>query len=369
MRIGIDARLGGAKHAGIGRYVEELLRGLIALQSKHTWVVFCESRDQFRWLEEFAKSSGSTVELRVVPVRHYTFREQVFMPIAFLVARLDLLHVPHFNVPLGYGGRFIITIHDLLWHEVKDHRATTLPPWLHGLKHRAYKLVAEHAIRRAQVIIVPSKEVKRKLLDLNPRVKAEVIYEGVTPVEPSTGYRLASLKDPFLLYVGSLYPHKNVESVLRALKLLPDYTLVVCSSRSVFSEKFVNTAKKIGVQERLRMLGYVSDADVASLEKRAIALIQPSKSEGFGLTGLEALCNGAPVLASDIPVFREIYGEFAVFTDTSSPRAIADAVLQLAQQQSYWREKIQSGKADLLQKYNWPTMARHTLELYERQKT
>lgn len=366
MRIGIDARLGGAKHAGIGRYVEELLRGLMTVQSQHTWVVFCESRQQFPWLEELAGNSGNSLEIRVTPVRHYTIREQVLMPIAFTAARLDVLHVPHFNVPLMYRGRLVVTIHDLLWHEVKDHRATTLPPWLHGLKHRAYKVVAEQAVRKAQVVVVPSNEVKRKLLVLSPGAHVEVVYEGVTPVQASSAYRPASLKDPFLLYVGSLYPHKNVETVLRALKLLPTYTLVVCSSRSVFSEKFVNTAKKIGVQERLRMLGYVSDADVAALERRAVALVQPSKSEGFGLTGLEALSNGAPVLASDIPVFREIYGDLALFTDTTSPRAIADAVLQLEREQSRWRKHIEAGKTALLNKYNWPGMARRTLELYER---
>lgn len=369
MRIGIDARLGGSKHAGIGRYVEELLRGVVAIPSNHTWVVFCESRQQFPWLEGLAQRSGNNLEIRVTPVRHYTLREQVLMPIAFLAARLDLLHVPHFNVPLIYRGKLVVTIHDLLWHEVKDHRATTLPPWLHGLKHRAYKLVAERAIRKASVVIVPSKEVKRKLLVLSPRVTVEVVYEGVTPTEPSSTYRPASLKDPFILYVGSLYPHKNVESVLRALKLLPKYTLVVCSSRTVFSEKFVNTAKRIGVQDRLRMLGYVSDADIAALERRTVALVQPSKSEGFGLTGLEALCNGAPVLASDIPVFREIYGELALFADTTSPRALADALLQLEQEQSHWRQKIAVGRADLLNKYNWPTMAQRTLALYERNTT
>lgn len=365
MRIGIDARLGGAKHAGIGRYIEELLRGLTSLQAPHTWVVFVESKQQFPWLPESLAAVQGRVEVRTVPIRHYTLREQLLLPPLFAAAKLDILHVPHFNVPLLFAGKLVVTIHDLLWHEVKDHRATTLPPWLHALKHRAYKRVAEHAIQHAQTVIVPSAVVKKKLNALIPKANVEVVYEGVTPISPAKTFRLASLRKPYLVYVGSLYPHKNVESVLKALKLLPQYTFCVCSSRSVFSQQFIDSAKKIGVQEQLRMLGYVEDADVSALQEHAVALIQPSTSEGFGLTGLEALANGTPVLASDIPVFHEIYGDLAAFVDTSSARAMADALVQLEQKQDSWRKKIAAAKEDLLKKYSWKKMAQETLRIYE----
>ena len=149
MRIGIDARLAGSAHGGIGRYIEELLR-FLTLSEEHRWVVFLHHKGQLPWLE-----SCKDVEIVYAPIRHYTLQEQLAMPRIFSDAKLDLLHVPHFNIPLMYQGRFVVTIHDLLWHERRDRNATTLSPFMHILKYHVYKFVAETAIRRAEKVLVP----------------------------------------------------------------------------------------------------------------------------------------------------------------------------------------------------------------------
>src|SRR5690606_36980147 len=128
MRIGIDCRLGGSRHAGIGRYIENLLLRLPSLDSETTWVYFYHDEGQKQaWLSRLA--TVTNVEWVKAPVRHYTLSEQVKMPRYFSAANLDLLHVPHFNIPVLYPGRLVITIHDLLWHEYYGTQVTTLPSW------------------------------------------------------------------------------------------------------------------------------------------------------------------------------------------------------------------------------------------------
>src|SRR3990167_8770815 len=112
MRIGIDARLAGFKHGGIGRYTEELLRYLTRGKTNHQWIVFLYEKRQLPWLER-----ARNVKIIYAPIRHYTFAEQLKPPQIFGAENLDLLHVPHFNIPLAYSKPYVVTIHDLLWHE------------------------------------------------------------------------------------------------------------------------------------------------------------------------------------------------------------------------------------------------------------
>src|SRR5258708_10842145 len=176
MTIGIDCRLAGIQNAGIGRYIEELVRG-VSKDTSVTWVLFFQKKNQLPWL-----SAAAHIRIVIAPVRHYSFREQLVMPRIFAREQLDLLHVPHFNVPLLYSGSFIVTIHDLLWHDQRGQSMTTLSPVVYSAKYQAYRLVSSKAIQRARAILVPAKTVKDTILthvsDLDEK-KITVTYEGV----------------------------------------------------------------------------------------------------------------------------------------------------------------------------------------------
>lgn len=323
IRIGFDARLAGSRHAGIGRYAEQLLRYFLenirTFQKKSiTWVVFIPKDHDLTWLENTAKKN-THIEIVTVAIRHYSLLEQMWWPWILWKSELDLLHVPHFNVPVFYPRAFTVTIHDLLWHQQRDPRATTLVPWMHRLKYGAYRLVSTVAIWRAGYVFVPSKVVQKEVTRYTRRLANVVVtYEGVG--EP---YRSATLTEkrsrpkkeraPYCVYTGSLYPHKNVAVVLRALRLLPEMKLLIASARSVFTDRFLDQAARAGVSNQVEWLGYVPDKELIPLYQDAVAVIQPSLSEGFGLTGLEALATGTPVIAADRPIFHEIYGEHAQY--------------------------------------------------------
>jgi glycosyltransferase involved in cell wall biosynthesis len=360
MRIGIDARLAGTENAGIGRYVEELLRALLAEPSAHTWIIFLEKAKQLPWLV-----ASDRVKLVIVPIRHYTLREQFAMPSVFARERLDLLHVPHFNVPLLYRGKFVVTIHDLLWHEMRDPRATTLSPSMYLLKYHAYRLVAEHAMKSAQIVVVPSEHVKT-IVEKFPHRRIDVVFNGLSTAffKDNAAKSKYVPSHPYLLCVGSLYPHKNLTLVLDALKELQGTDLVLVSGRSIFTNEFLRDVEQHGLRDRVHLLGHLTDEDIVSLYKGSIALVFPSRSEGFGLPGIEAMAAGAPVLASDIPVFREIYQHAAKFFDPHSSKSLADAVTAV-RHEGQLRKTLQQNGRVVASTYTWKNTARRMLKIYE----
>lgn len=358
MRIGIDARLAGLKHGGIGRYTEELLRYLTLGKTNHQWVVFLYEKGQIPWLER-----TRNVKIVYAPIQHYTFAEQLKLPQIFTAENLDLLHVPHFNIPLVYRKPYVVTIHDLLWHERREKNATTLSPGIYLLKYHAYKFISETAIRGARAVFVPTKHVKSIVLKHAKKQRVVVTPEGV-----AEGYTIEGPKAKrpyqYLIYTGSLYPHKNVPYILDILLGMQQFHLVVVSGRSVFHDAFWKEVTKRSLQDRVHVESMVEDKEIAKLYRGTVAFITPSFSEGFGLPGLEALACGTLVFASDIPVFHEVYGNAATYINPHDPataiRAIT-TVMNHKELQTQLRETAQC----IVKNYTWQDMASKTLQTYE----
>lgn len=370
MKIGIDVRLWGVKHAGIGRYTEELVKSLQevdkGINNGNEYILFCRRFD----IDEIPTRKGWRKVVADIP--HYTLREQIFLPGVFKKEKLDLLHAPHFNVPIFYDGKFIVTIHDILWHEVRGTDVTTLSAPLYLIKYLGYRFVMKNTVSRAKKIITPSNFVKNNLTNRFkiPEKKVAVTYEGSPSFFDISIYRKEkilekyNIKKPYLLYVGSLYPHKNVESVVLALKLVKkDVNLVIVSSRNVFAERFIGFVKKEGAEELVKFLGYVPDEELAVLYKNAEAFIYPTLSEGFGLPGLEAMVAGTPVLASDIPVLKEVYGDAALYFNPRSTDDIAHKIQQVLE--GLTRSLLVKAGEKRIKQFSWRKMAKQTLSVYE----
>ncbi|MBU0979060.1 glycosyltransferase family 4 protein [Patescibacteria group bacterium] len=366
MRIGIDCRLAGRQHAGIGRYTAELVKHLVAIsqnspnKTQVTFVLFVTNKAQ---AQELLLNPPNFVEWVIAPVRHYSCKEQLIMPWIFAGQKLDLLHVPHFNLPLLYRGKVILTIHDLLWHYQRGGKATTLPAWQYNLKYGFYRLTVAHAISKALAIIVPSQKVRAEVQNFYPQTSAKihVLSEGVSIQPPKSKQASVNLPKDYLLYVGSLYPHKNIPLILKTLQLNPQLQLVIVTARSNFALDIQNQISLLKIKSRVWFLFNQTDEDLAMIYTKATALIQPSFSEGFGLTGLEAMACGTPVLASNIAVFREIYGEAALYFDPHHPKSLLDAIGRLPQ---HHQSLIKKG-AQQIKRYSWVQMATEIFKLYQ----
>lgn len=360
MRIGIDCRLAGKAHAGIGRYTEELVSRLVT-DTSIDWTLFCMHANQL------PISPAKNISIVHTPYRHYTLLEQVMMPQRIASAHLDLFHAPHLNVPLLLGVPFVVTIHDLLWHRRTNADATTLHPIVHLLKYQAYRLVVRQAVQRSRAILVPSRVVAEEIVQHFPAVdhkKIVVTPEGGTQsYEKRSNTARRSGMSTTLVYTGSLYPHKNISCVLKALVLLPAFTLKIISARSQFLHETLAAAKEAGVEERIEFLENLSDLEIAEIYSNALCLIQPSTAEGFGLTGIEAMLAGLPVIASDIPVFQEVYRDAFLPFNPADPASLA-AAIQTIQKQVVWDQLVERG-VTVASTYSWDLMTRQTLAVYQ----
>lgn len=364
-KIGLDCRLAGDKHAGIGRYIKNLLIELSKLTTDHEFVLFFYDKEQKREIFDcLDKKNQSKFTAVITKIKHYSLKEQLFLPRIFKSFNLDLLHVPHFNAPIFYNRKIILTIHDLLWHEQKGIEVTTLPIWLYHLKYFAYKFVVYCNLKKAQAILVPAKTIQNNLIKLYPQVKNKIIVHQEGLAKDYLNYKLVQkiTQKKQLVYTGSLYPHKNVAIIVQALKKLPNFKLIIIGSRNVFQNKLITLIKKEKLEKQVQFLGFLSDQQIINIYQESFALIQPSLSEGFGLTGIEAMATNTLVIASDIEIFHEIYNNACVYFNPYSADSLVETIQNLTLND---RKKYINKAKQLVSQYSFENMTRQVFSTYQ----
>lgn len=372
MKILLDARMYGLENAGIGRYLIYLIKELGKYDNKNRYVVLLRKK-YFRSLK--LPSNWKKVS---ADYSHYGFVEQIKLPGLIKRNRVDLVHFPNFSVPILFKGKYIVTIHDLTMHR-QGRDASTLSFPIYILKRNVYKYVFRYAVRTSIKIIVPTKSVKRELVDYyqTPGEKIEVTYEGISKKfkanSANVGPVLKKYKlkaNNYFIYVGNTYPHKNISRAIEALVRLNEdreekVTLAIASSRDVFTKKLEKEIGKYSAEKYVRTLGFVEDEDLIVLLKKSIAFIYPSLSEGFGLQGLEAISSGTIVIASDIPVFKEVYKDAAIYFNPFDFASIEKAMKEVLQIKPKERVELIEKGQKFIKRYSWSKMAKQTLNLYE----
>lgn len=368
MRIGIDARLYGAE-TGLGRYTENVIKNLETLDSENEYVIFL-SPAKFASYRP-AKKNFTRV---IAKSRWYTFREQLEMPRLINQNKIDLMHFPHFNVPLLCSVPFVVSIHDLILLDFPTARATTLGPFLYWFKYKiGYPLILRNALSRAKAIITMAEYTKKRIIELfkiEPE-KIRVIYEGIAETLKQTAYEVPPKKigKPYLLYVGNAYPHKNLEALVDVFLDLKkdslDYSLVLVGKEDYFYnrlKKYIKD-KNNSASDDIILYGFAPDAELAVLYKKAALYVFPSFMEGFGLPPLEAMAHGLPVISSNSSCLPEILGESALYFDPHDKNAMFAAIKRGLTDEDTRRELVESG-ARQIRKYSWKKCAEETLRVY-----
>jgi len=379
MKIVIDGRLYGLENAGLGRYVMNLVNELEKLDKKNDYDILLRKK-YFKAL----KFENKRFRKVLADYRHYSLKEQIILPLQLIKLKPDLVHFPHFNVPILWWGRQIITIHDLIMHQSRGAGATTRQKPVYWLKHLVYRFLVWLAVKRAKKIIVPSQYWQKELAKKYrlPLRKIKVTYESVdkkwqafkkTDGQSKKVLKKYKLKKPFIVYTGNLYPHKNVNNLLKALveyhqiyahQKKPNLFLTVVCARSVFYQRFLEKVKKMGLKNFVNLAGFVSDEDLPFIYSQAEAFVLPTLIEGFGLPGLEAMSTGCPVLASGIPVLKEVYGKAALYFDPYDEKDIARKIKEIIENSKQKNRLIKAG-FNQIKKYSWQKMAQETMTLYE----
>jgi len=370
MKIVIDARLYGIENGGLGRYLVNLIDQISKLDKEDKFIVLLRKRyyDSLKFPENWKKE--------LIDFRHYSLKEQIELPRKLKSLNADLVHFPHFNVPVMFTGDFIVTIHDLLMHKSKGRDATTLPKHLYFLKRVGYKKVFSKAVYDSKKIIVPSKTVKADLLKEYKvdKEKIEAIYEGLDQnIVKHSGIRTIKrqykIERDYFIYAGNAYPHKNLERAIEAMAFLNNgkskkVYLLISTPKNVFVQKLQDQIKKLKAEDSVKILGFVPDRELGVLIRNSIGFLYPSLQEGFGLQGLEAIANETLLVASDIPAFKEVYKDNAIYFNPFDFSSIEKAMSDAIEMPAAKRKKIIKKAVKFIQRYSWEENAKKTIAIY-----
>src|SRR3990172_6749719 len=383
MRIGIDARIWGSSSRGVGRYVQNLVENLEKVdrpstgsgQAKNQYLIFLREPG-FNSYQPKNKNFHKVL----ADVTWYGVKEQVMMPGIFSASNLDLLHVPHFNVPLLYQGKMVVTIYDLTMLKFGGRETSTLPAPIFLIKRAGLRFILQDAAQRAAAVITFSQFVKDDIVKTFgiPAKKISVTYEAGILAGKGRADRERKIEDvlgkyritkPYFLYVGAFYPHKNVDRLVEAVKILNEKMkkpsqLILAGRKDAFLERVVRKALEVGALKYISLTDHVTDADLIDLYREAEAYVQPSLSEGFGLQTVEAMALGVPVVQSNTSCLPEIGGEAALYFDPDDSRDIADKLAKLLGNKKFRQGLVKKGLARA-KEFSWEKMARETLKVYE----
>ncbi len=366
MKIGIDARMFGpaAGGGGLGRYVEQLVNELQKQDLENRYVLFLK-RENF----DTCVIVNPNFEKRLADAHWYTAKEQILMPILIAREGLDLIHFPHWNVPLLCRTPFVVTIHDLiLLEQPASSKTTTRGPIVHWLKRLGYRIALRHAIVASEKVVAVSNYTKSSIATFFPAVetsKVEVAYEGLTelPIHPADE-TLHGPVTPCVLYVGNAYPHKNLDALIAAFAIFskahPKVELVLAGRGDVFYERLRSSVDET---TPVRFVMSPTDGELAELYRGASLYVFPSKSEGFGLPPLEAMSAGIPVAASNATCLPEILGDAATYFSPDRVDEMAAAMERGFSDEHLRAELISKGR-EQIKKYSWASMARSILNIY-----
>lgn len=374
MKIGIDARFFGTPGKGLGRYTEKLIRWLEKLDTENDYEIFLygESFDAY-------EPRNPRFQKIKVPYRWYGFGEQLLYPFFLRGRKLDLLHFPHFNVPLLYRRPFVVTIHDLILLHYPTQKASTHHSFWYRFKYFFYLRVIRSAIKRARAILTVSEFTKGDVEHFYPeaRKKMAVTLEGVdqyclwrSPAERKRTQekfwqQIGKEKErPYVLYVGNSYPHKNLSIFLTLAQAEPDIDIVLVGKLDYFYERLKAHIVQKGITN-IYLVGGVSDEELAVLYQGAHGYVFPSLYEGFGLPPLEAMQYHVPVLVSNRGSLPEIVGSAALLADPENQEEFLAAYTTLVSEDSV-RERLQAEGIQRASIFCWQKMAEATKDVYNK---
>lgn len=373
MRIGIDAHFASYELRGIGKYVVQLVAGLMHEREPHEYVIYGDP-------QMFPQPNGrGNVRFRNPGSLPYPIWEQLVLPRWVRQDGVALLHCPANTAPvvLPKQVKLVMTVHDVMYL-LPSHILASSKVFRQRLGSLYRRWVVRRVGLRADCIVADSaytgQEVVRYLGIAPDRVRC--VHLGIDLQLASLAHTIASPKEiggkkldgPFLLALGAGDPRKNTLAVIRAYggrwRELPNQEkLVIVGLRDWRSSSANELVHKLGLSDRVLFAGYVTEELLAWLYASARCFLYPSLYEGFGLPPLEAMACGTPVITSNCTSVPEVAAGAAILVDPTSEESIGDALVQLLRDEGLRRHLIQQGK-ERVRKFAWQNMVRQMLRVY-----
>ena len=362
--------LGSGRGYGLGRYAQEMLRALCAVEpALKLTAVSVRGERALSDCAPGATSSLSTAKVRHGRVAMFSWAAVGMPSIERWANDAQIVHSVELDYPVATRLPWIVTVHDLgpLTHPEYFGQSR---PWL---KRRAIV----QAIRKAAAIVAVSQATAEAIewvagRSLGSRMR--VVPEGVTPefFEREEDSILRALPDtpppgaPYFLWTGSLNPRKNVTNVIKAFELAANsipHHLVLAGGLGWTTDKILEGIRSSTVRERIHRPGHVTDAQLRALYGGSTAFVYASLMEGFGLPILEAMASQCAVITSNISSMPEVAGDAALLVDPVRPEAIAEAMVALGSDPGLRRTLIDKGLARA-RSFTWSRSAGEIINLY-----
>lgn len=370
MKIAIDARsLEESSRTGVARYLSNILREMAQLEPENDYLLFFQNKkaDDAMLSQKCFHSQLVNVPF---PPRKKVPWEQIWFPRYLKRTDADILFSPSYSTPLFSPIRTVVTIHDITY-EVN-------PKWFHPKERFKMRVLTRAAARRADHIIAVSEATKKDLINyykISPE-EISVIYEAsseefkhlnVDKVKVREKYKL---KRDFFLYVGSFFTRRNIPLLIKAfryvLEEIPNTELLLIGQdRSHPPLELNKLLAGNRLEEKVKWLEYVPEADLVSLYNLTTAFIYPSSYEGFGLPVLEAMSCGTPVITSNCSSLLEVVGDSGILVDPQDVKALTSAMLEILRNGSLQKDLASRGIKRAKQ-FSWRKAAAKTLEVFRR---
>jgi len=358
-KIVIDAR---EWPTSTGRYVRELVKHLQDADAdlSHHYSILMRPKDMDLWEPKSKRFSKVAC-----PYKEFTFAEQIGLLYQLVRLKPDLVHFPMAQQPVLYQGDVITSILDLTTLRFRNPAKNRL---IFGIKRVAYRWAIYIAAHKSKALITLSEYVKddvARSMRINSR-KIYITYAAGNSLldKPDAIQELEDIR--FIMYVGRPLPHKNlgrlVEAFSKLKQDLPQLHLVLVGKEDALFRRLKRHIDGLGIPD-VHFTGKIPDGQLRWLYEHTAAYVFPSLSEGFGLPGLEAMANGAPVVSSDATSLPEIYGEAAYYFEPTDTEAIAKAIKAVLTKPEL-RERLIGEGAKQTKKYSWQRMAEQTLDIY-----
>ncbi len=359
MRILLDYRPALRQRTGVGQYVHELAHAIPdALAAGDSLVLFSSS-----WKDRASPDliPGTVVVDRRIPVRvlNYAWHRLEWPPVEWLAGPVDIAHAAH---PLMLPARRalkVVTIHDLDFLDHPDRTAAEI--------RRDYPaLTASHA-RRADLVVVVSEHTAREVT-ARLAVPADRLVLCRPGAPPAVFHPFRAAPGP-IVFIGTLEPRKNLlklfEAYEQVVSRMPAAPPLVLAGRRVAQSAAIlgRLASMPAIASRVDYRGYITDRDRQRLYSEASMLVLPSLEEGFGMTAVEAMQSGVPVVAAARGALPEVVGDAGVAIDPTRADDIASAIERLLRDPNERRQRAEAGRAQAAQ-FSWRATAAALVAAY-----
>lgn len=348
MKIGVNATFLNEKPTGVGIFTREVSTRLSALK-KNTIVFTSVSFDTVQDIHIKKTPAGIRGSLKLLNNLSRLIYNNTVLPAMVKKHGVNLLYCPIMEFPFVPLSPLIVTVHDL--HPFYF-------PEQFGLAGSYFKFSLKLLPRFARRVTVPSNFVKRELLRV-VKIRSDII--DVVPL----GYDSAifkphgdelkqdflksyGIRGPFILFVGSLFPYKNIKTLIKAfldIKNSIPHSLVIIGKKEL-------SVEYLHEDERILYLDYVRVEKIPEFYSYADMLVHPSLVEGFGMTILEAMACGTPVIASNGGSLPEVVGDGGILFDPTDSQALGEIILKVINNESLRKELIEKGLIQV-KKFSW----------------